>query len=68
MLARFLLKTLLYTITPRTAEILANELADLFERLAAKTETDLDDQLVELLKRFILRSETPPKPGEPRAD
>lgn len=61
--ASVLLRALLLTVTPKTAAILNKMLLDLLQDLANKTETDLDNKIFELMKRFLATTE-----GEPKAD
>lgn len=51
--ANILLRALLITVTPRTAALLNRLLFELLEDLANRTETDLDNKLYELMKRFL---------------
>lgn len=58
-----LLRALLLTVTPHTARLLTNYLLDMLEDIVNETETDLDNKLFELLKRFLRDTE-----GDPRLD
>lgn len=61
MLKNLVIQVLLYAITPRTAEILASMLVELLEELADQTQTNIDDALVDLLSRFLVKAaETDP--------
>lgn len=62
MLSRLALKVLISMITPRTAEYVADLLADVLDDLAAKTETDVDDQVVHILKLLLNASDDDPPP------
>lgn len=56
-IANVLLRALLITVTPRTAAMLTNLLFELLDDLAAKTQTDLDNKLFELMRRFMIDAE-----------
>ena len=62
--ASILLRALLLTVTPKTAALLNRMLLDLLQDLANKTETDLDNKLFELMKRFLAQTDEPPRDAD----
>ena len=59
MLSKVLLRALLLSITPKNVEMVTRLLIGLLGEFAKKTETNLDDKLYEIFKRFCLECDKP---------